>query len=414
MLFKAMKMITARHPLQRCEHFVPGLRSHPWWNEAEVPIAGVLESNYPAIRDEFFDVVLSGRLRIHPQSRGGPRKNVTDGDWNIFELCSKGRLNEGNALEAPMTARILRSHCKHFKHPAGLAYFSVLQPGVHVAPHCGPTNSRIRIHLGLHIPRGATMRVGDEKREWEEGRCLIFDDSWEHEVFNDSSESRAVLLVDTWHPDLTPEQRELMAAGRTESPHRRRQREGWYRQLDSELESCCQEDVVAWTVRTLGADRLQSISAIAVRALSSADVVAARAASFFLHRVDASTPEAIATQKRESRCPTDLELLQSLSSLIAEGDDRPCLTDCIHLLHIYSLLWRSASSNMQTMNQYLDRHPAPRRRMLRDQFVAVSAPARMMESAISQTSREQIPFGILAALIVAALRVSQYTGEQPR
>jgi hypothetical protein len=405
-------MITARHRLQRCEHFVPGLRSQPWWSETEIPIARVLELNYPVIRDEFSDVLLSGRLRIHPQSRGGPRKNVTDGDWNIFELCSKGRLNEGNALEAPMTAKILRSYCEEFKHPAGLAYFSVLQPGVHVAPHCGPTNSRIRIHLGLHIPPGATMRVGDQSRKWEEGRCLIFDDSWEHEVVNDSSEPRAVLLVDTWHPDLTPEQRELMAGGQTESPHRRRQREGWYKQF--ELESCCQEDVVARTVRTLGADRLQLIRASAVKALSSRNCIAARAASFFLQKVDGPRPVPVATPKRETGFPSDLEFLRSLSDLFAEGDDLTSFSDCIHLLHVYSLFWLSAWNNVQTMNRYLDRYPTKERRILRDQLVAVHAPARMTESAISQLTRYQIPFGILVALIVAAMRVSQYKEEQAR
>ena len=60
----------ARSPLQRCEHYVPGLRSTPWWDPDEVPIVRVLEHNYPAILEEFDDFVLAGSLMLHPQSAG--------------------------------------------------------------------------------------------------------------------------------------------------------------------------------------------------------------------------------------------------------------------------------------------------------------------------------------------------------
>jgi aspartyl/asparaginyl beta-hydroxylase (cupin superfamily) len=76
------------------------------------------------------------------------------------------------------------------------------------AGHCGPTNARLRLHLGLVVPDGCSIRVGDEVRSWVEGRCLLFDDSFEHEVWNDADEERLVLIVDVWHPDLkTDDQR---------------------------------------------------------------------------------------------------------------------------------------------------------------------------------------------------------------
>src|SRR5262249_19221354 len=142
--------------------------------------------------------------------------------------------NERNAVEAPITANLLRDISDISTHPRGLAYFSVLQPRVHIGAHCGPTNARIRAHLGIRVPDGAVMRVGTETRSWTEGKCLVFDDSWEHEVFNRSDFIRAVLLLDIWHPDLTSEQRsELVEADRdrrnpTGSEDRRR--EGWKRQ----------------------------------------------------------------------------------------------------------------------------------------------------------------------------------------
>ena len=84
----------------------------------------------------------------------------------------------------------------------GSAYFSRLAPGTHLNAHCGPTNARLRLHLGLVVPDGCSIRVGDEVRTWVEGRCLLFDDSFEHEVWNNATSERLVLIVDVWHPDL--------------------------------------------------------------------------------------------------------------------------------------------------------------------------------------------------------------------
>jgi aspartate beta-hydroxylase len=89
----------------------------------------------------------------------------------------------------------------------GTAGFGVLAPGTHVAPHCGPINAKLRCHLGLEIPAGCGLRVASETRTWQEGRCLVFDDSFEHEVWNRSDRPRYIFLVDAFHPDLTPGER---------------------------------------------------------------------------------------------------------------------------------------------------------------------------------------------------------------
>jgi aspartyl/asparaginyl beta-hydroxylase (cupin superfamily) len=220
--------VTERSALQRCRHFIPGLRSMPWWDAEEFAATRVLQDNFDVIRFEFLNLLLCGQLRLHPQSKGGPRKQIADGDWNIFELFSSGRASAANALLAPATTQALTSLPEVTTNPGGLAYFSVLSPGVHIEPHCGPVNSRIRIHLGLVVPDGATMRVGYEERPWAEGACTVFDDSWEHEVHNGSAFLRAVLLVDVWHPDLTAEQIADLAARQAPAPKARLdQRKGW-------------------------------------------------------------------------------------------------------------------------------------------------------------------------------------------
>ena len=86
-----------------------------------------------------------------------------------------------------------------------------MHPGVHVWPHCGPTNCRIRAHLGLVVPDGVRIRVTDDIRTWKEGKFIIFDDSFEHEVWHDGDSYRIVLIVDIWHPDLTANQKMMLS-----------------------------------------------------------------------------------------------------------------------------------------------------------------------------------------------------------
>jgi len=76
---------------------------------------------------------------------------------------------------------------------------------MHIEPHLGPTNMRLRCHLGINIPDGdCGLTVGGETRHWREGECLVFDDSLLHESWNRTGQARVVLVVDLWHPDLTP------------------------------------------------------------------------------------------------------------------------------------------------------------------------------------------------------------------
>jgi len=85
--------------------------------------------------------------------------------------------------------------------------FSNLLPGTRIRPHCAPTNVRLTAHLGIVVPTSSPeqrcrLRVADQWLTWEEGKILVFDDSYEHEVENMTSTMRAVLLLRFWHPDL--------------------------------------------------------------------------------------------------------------------------------------------------------------------------------------------------------------------
>lgn len=83
-----------------------------------------------------------------------------------------------------------------------MAMFSVLRAGTHIPPHHGMLNTRLICHLPLIVPPDCRLRVGNETRAVEQGRMMIFDDSIEHEAWNDSDQTRVVLLFEIWRPEL--------------------------------------------------------------------------------------------------------------------------------------------------------------------------------------------------------------------
>jgi len=89
---------------------------------------------------------------------------------------------------------------------------SLLRPGVRIPPHHGFMNARLICHLPLVVPPQCALRVGNETRAWHEGQVVIFDDSMEHEAWNLSQEPRAVLIFDVWRPELSEQERSLVAA----------------------------------------------------------------------------------------------------------------------------------------------------------------------------------------------------------
>jgi aspartate beta-hydroxylase len=89
--------------------------------------------------------------------------------------------------------------------------FSVLSPRTRIPPHTGVANTRLVLHLPLIVPDGCGFRVGSETRSWKVGEAWVFDDTIEHEAWNDSDETRIILICDVWNPRLVGEERELIA-----------------------------------------------------------------------------------------------------------------------------------------------------------------------------------------------------------
>lgn len=218
---------------QRPPHFVPTLPAKPFHNSQDFPLSRALEENFSVIKAEYeaYRQKLANRKdwddsdttpglgdvgnRPGALHDAGLRKS---GKWQEVPLFTNCTIQREYTDLFPETTRILQTQCSD---ATGLAFcgggdviFSVLTPGTRLRPHCGPSNARLTCHLAIRVPRsceqGCYIRVGSESRRgWEEGKCLVFDDSFEHEVFFSEPRSdeaypgdRVVLLANFWHPNF--------------------------------------------------------------------------------------------------------------------------------------------------------------------------------------------------------------------
>ncbi len=134
-------------------------------------------------------------------------------DWSAFHIFFNGAPVEANAARCPKTVEILsRLPQPQLPGRSPAAMFSVLKPRTHIPPHTGVSNTRLVTHLPLIVPPGCRFRVGAETRSWEKGRAWVFDDTIEHEAFNDSDEVRIILILDIAQPALSPAEHAAVAA----------------------------------------------------------------------------------------------------------------------------------------------------------------------------------------------------------
>lgn len=183
--------------LQDPSFYFPGLTAKPWHDPAGREVTSLLEGAWTDVRDELL-TVLEQRKGFQPFREDG---NQERDDWNIVYLKGDSRRVAENRAMFPRTSRLVDAIPR--AGAGAMAMLSAVQPGGHIAAHNGPMNLRLTVHLGLVIPPACRFRVGAETRTWQEGRCLLFDESFEHEVWNESDRTRFVLLADMWHPDLT-------------------------------------------------------------------------------------------------------------------------------------------------------------------------------------------------------------------
>jgi len=198
---------------QRSSYNVENLKAQPWWTAKEARVEKLvekLEKHYLTIQKEAMAIFDQYK---HKMEKEAESLSVDNGksDWRQFTFYERGKRNDRNCALAPKTCNIIEkvggsrvTGCKR-----GQSKFSVMVPGTEVWPHVGPSNTRLRLHLGLKVPKdkeNVRITCGGISKHWEEGKAFIFDDSFEHEVSHQASESRMILIMDIWHPELTQKQ----------------------------------------------------------------------------------------------------------------------------------------------------------------------------------------------------------------
>ena len=165
---------------------------------ADFPWVSEVEARWPAIRDEMAAVRDAGGIPGIEEVAPGLDILSDDRRWKTFFLYANNRPVLGNSERCPETVRALAAI------PGmSTAYFSLLSPGKHIPAHDGVYKGLLRYHLGLQIPtqhERCRIRVGSDVRPWRQGQSFIFDDTFNHEVWNETEEERVILLVDFLRP----------------------------------------------------------------------------------------------------------------------------------------------------------------------------------------------------------------------
>ena len=198
--------------------YYPRLPSVPFFDTAAMPWVAAIEAAFPAIRAEA-EAVLAVDAGVQPYVErpadrpGRPHPLMDDPRWSAFHLIVNGEPVAANAARCPATIAALdAAPLPRIPGRAPMALFSILSANTHIPPHNGMLNTRLICHLPLIVPPHCRLRVGNETRTVEAGKVLLFDDSIEHEAWNDSGEARAILLFEVWRPDLDTAERTALTA----------------------------------------------------------------------------------------------------------------------------------------------------------------------------------------------------------
>jgi aspartyl/asparaginyl beta-hydroxylase (cupin superfamily) len=198
--------------------YFPRLPAIPFFDRRDFPWIEAVEAQTEAMREELSALLAGAPQNFTPYVNHAPGSPLgqwgelnNSKRWSALFLFKDGVTIEENLARCPRTVAAL-ALAPQVKIPnrGPTAFFSRLEPGTRIPPHTGSTNTRLTVHIPLIVPPKCGFRVGAEVREWQPGTALIFDDTIEHEAWNESDEPRVILIFDIWNPLLTTAERELM------------------------------------------------------------------------------------------------------------------------------------------------------------------------------------------------------------
>jgi beta-hydroxylase len=183
---------------------IDGISSQAWRDPDSVPWVKQFENNFEIIRSEIVNVYSSNKDQIEGYKFTG----IASGDFQSIRIMNpqKGFIEKARQL-LPQTVGLIEKHvgknCREI-------LVSILGPGARLSSHRDTGNAFWTFHMGIIVPENCGIRVGGETRTWIPGKPMIFDTSYSHEAWNLSNEARIVLIIDFPHPELTPQEQEIV------------------------------------------------------------------------------------------------------------------------------------------------------------------------------------------------------------
>ena len=208
-----------RYDAQPAVFYYPKLAQIEFFDRALFPWLDPIEAATDAIREEFLNVLqleegFAPYITYPPDAPVNQWAELNNSpQWSAFHLYKDGALLQDNAAKCPLTMSLLAQvpqPVQAGRTPA--AMFSLLKPKTRIPPHTGVSNVRLVTHVPLIIPAGCGFRVGNDVREWVPGKAWVFDDTINHEAWNDSDKLRVVFIFDIWHPHLSEAERAMITA----------------------------------------------------------------------------------------------------------------------------------------------------------------------------------------------------------
>jgi aspartyl/asparaginyl beta-hydroxylase (cupin superfamily) len=199
--------------------YFPRLPAIEFYERSDFPWLDSIEAASDDIRAELIDVLQEGPSALRPYvdiPAGMPldqwRELNQSRRWGVYYLWQEGIAIPGHIARFPRTVKALEAwpRCE-VPGCSPTAVFSILDAKTRIPAHTGVSNTRLIVHLPLIVPPGCEFRVGAERREWLPGKAFVFDDTFEHEAWNDSEVPRAVLILDIWSPYVSIAERELVS-----------------------------------------------------------------------------------------------------------------------------------------------------------------------------------------------------------
>lgn len=200
--------------------YFPGLPQIQFYDTGAFDWVPAVEACWRAIREEIEAALAVGRQGFRPYIQTEVNRTRLDynplldsADWSTLFLCENSKTDEEAVARFPRTWEAVQAApLPRIPKSSPTVMFSLLRAGARINPHTGVHNARLTCHLPLIVPPDCGFRVGNEARQWEEGKLLVFDDSIEHEAWNGSGEDRVVLIFDIWRPELSAQERRELTA----------------------------------------------------------------------------------------------------------------------------------------------------------------------------------------------------------